>query len=103
MSSTNSRRRHIPLGERLEAAERIRGASTTVEEMAAAYGVEPTEVQRWLASAERPMTVADVLASPEERRLTWRAQRLVEMIAASDALISLLTDMWTARKQATGA
>ena len=43
MSSTNFRRRHIPLGERLEAAERIRAGRASLEEVAAAHGVDAAD------------------------------------------------------------
>jgi homogentisate 1,2-dioxygenase len=98
MSSNIFRRRHVPLGERLDAAERIRAGEITLEEVAASHGIEPAEVERWLASEERPMTVADVLATPEERRLTRRAEQLVRLIASSDALIGALTELLVARR-----
>jgi precorrin-6B methylase 1 len=98
MSSNIYRRRHIPLGEKLDAAETIRAGDMTLEEVATSYGVAPDEVGRWLASKERPMTVAEVLSTPDERRLTHRAEQLVDLIAASDALITMLTEMLTARR-----
>jgi transposase-like protein len=89
-SSTSQRRRHVPLGARLEAAERIRAGEIAVADACRELGVEAGEVERWVASGERPVSVAEVLASPAERRLTRRAERLVALIAAADALIAEL-------------
>jgi hypothetical protein len=89
---TSTRRRHIPLGERLDAAESIRAGRLDVLTAAMKLGVPPEEIERWVASRERPVTVAEVLASPSELRLTRRAERLVELIAAADTLIRSLTD-----------
>jgi hypothetical protein len=76
----------------------VREGDMTLQEVATSYGVEPDEVERWLASEDRPMTVADVLATPEERRLTQRAEQLVGLIAASDVLIGTLTEILVARR-----
>jgi len=54
--------------------------------------VERAEVERWVASDERPISIADVVASPEERRLAARAEALVELIAAADELIRRLNE-----------
>jgi hypothetical protein len=89
---TSTRRRHIPLGERLEAAEHIRAGRMDVLATAMKMGVPPEEIERWVASRERPVTVAEVLASPAELRLTRRAERLVALIATADTMIRLLTD-----------
>ena len=91
-ASTSNRRRHVSLGARLEIAERIRAGVLTAGDAALELGVECAEVERWVASAERPVSVADVLASPEERRLTRRAEALVELIASADALIRELQE-----------
>jgi hypothetical protein len=90
--TTSARPRHVPLGRRLEAAERVRSGSWTIDEAAGALGVAPGDVERWVASGERAVNVADILASPQERRLTRRAERLVHLIAAADGLIRRLND-----------
>jgi hypothetical protein len=90
--STSTRRRHVPLGARLDAAERIRAGLLDVDGACRDFGVAPEEIARWVASDERPVSVADVLASPAERRLTRRAERLVALIAAADALIQELNE-----------
>ena len=92
-ASISNRRRHIPLGARLEAAERIRAGTLDVQGAARELGADPAEVERWLASGERPVSVAEILASPDERRLARRAEALVELIAAADALIGRLNGM----------
>ncbi|HZZ92929.1 MAG TPA: hypothetical protein VFE23_10215 [Usitatibacter sp.] len=86
------RARHVPLGQRLEAAERIRAGTWSTGEAAHALGVAAQDVERWVASGERPVNVADILASPQERRLTRRAEHLVDLIAAADELIRRLND-----------
>jgi len=91
-SQTSTRRRHIPLGERLDAAEHVRSGRMDVLTAAMKLGVPPDEIERWVASRERPVTVAEVISSPAEIRLTRRAERLVALIAAADAMIGRLTD-----------
>jgi hypothetical protein len=90
--SISTRRRHIPLGARLDAAERIRAGLLDVEGACRDFGVAADEVERWVASDERPVSVAELLASPAERRLVRRAERLVALIAAADALIRELNE-----------
>ena len=87
----NSSRRHIHLGTRLEAAESIRRGVTTPEQTAQRLGVPASEVRSWVASGERPVTFEEVLVSPEARRLTRRAERLVELIAQAEVTIRALT------------
>lgn len=91
-ASTSNRRRHIPLGARLEAAERVRAGLAVCDDVARELGVDGTEVERWVASDERPVSIADVIASPAERRLTRRAEALVRLIARSDELIQRLNE-----------
>ena len=91
-ASISNRRRHIPLGARLEAAERVRAGALGLDDVAQELGVDRAEVERWVASGERPVSIADVVASPEERRLARRAEALVELIAAADALIRRLNE-----------
>ena len=91
-ASISNRRRHVPLGARLEAAERIRAGALALDDAARDLGVDRAEVERWVASDERPVCIADVIASPEERRLARRAEALVELIALSDELIRRLNE-----------
>jgi hypothetical protein len=97
----NNHRKHIHLGTRLEVAESIRRGETTPEQAAQNLGVAPGEVRRWVASGERPVTFEEVLVSPEARRLTRRAERLVALIAQADATIRLLTHRLVGGKRAT--
>jgi len=84
--------RHIHLGTRLEVAESIRRHRSTPEEAAQALGVPVGEVLAWVESSERPVSIDEVLVSPEAQRLTRRAQRLVALIAHADAVIRELTE-----------
>ena len=76
---------HVHLGTRLEVAESIRRHRSTPEEAAQALGVPVGEVMEWVASDERPVSIDEVLVSPD-------AQRLVALIAQADAAIRELTD-----------
>ena len=79
------------MGTRLEVAERVRRGLVDAAEAARSLGVDEGEVARWVASGERPMSLDDVFAPPEARRLTRRAQRLVALITSCDATIRSLT------------
>jgi hypothetical protein len=87
----NSPRRHIHLGTRLEVAEKVRRGELAVRAAADALGVPEAEVARWVESADRPMTIDEVVVTPEARRLTRRAQRLVALISDADAAIREMT------------
>lgn len=91
-NSHASHHRHVHLGTRLEVAESIRRHRATPEEAAQALGVPVREVLEWVASGERPVSIDEVLVSPDAQRLTRRAQRLVALIARADAAIRELTD-----------
>ena len=88
----NRQRKHIHLGTRLEVAQSIRRNDLTAEEAARELGVPPSEVLGWVASGERPITFDEAIVSPDARRLTRRAQRLVALIAAADAAVRALTE-----------
>jgi hypothetical protein len=94
MGNTNrsARKRHVHLGERLEAIQRIRRGGLTVEEAAAIYGTEADEVKRWLEiyPDERPLSLDEVVRSPDVVRLTRRTQRLADLIATSESTIRML-------------
>ena len=49
---TSMRRRHIPLGERLDAAQEIRAGRLGVLTAAMRLGVPSEEIERWVASAD---------------------------------------------------
>lgn len=87
----NSPRRHIHLGARLEAAEKVRRGEMTARDAALAIGVTESEVLLWVASGERALSFDDVLVSPDVQRLTRRAQRLVALISEADNAIRSLT------------
>ena len=95
----NSTRRHIHLGTRLEVAESVRRGETTPELAAQRLDVPASEVRRWVASDERPVTFEEVLVSPEARRLTRRAERLVELIAQAEVTIRTLTQQLVGGKR----
>jgi hypothetical protein len=104
MSSMNnaSQQRHVHLGTRLEVAESIRRHRTTAEEAARSLGVPVSEVMKWVESGERPVSIDDVLVSPDAQRLTRRAERLVALIAEADAAIRALTERMTRGPRAAG-
>jgi hypothetical protein len=91
----NSPRKHIHLGTRLEAADRVRRGEITAADAARALGVSEGDVLEWVASGERPVSFDDVLVSPDAQRLTRRAQRLVVLIAEADSAIRALTQRLT--------
>ena len=97
MANTNrsAKPRHVHLGERLEAIERIRRGELDVEGAALRWGVEPDEIRRWLEmhAGDRPLTLEEVVQSPDVVRLTKRAQRLAELIATSESTIRMLHSM----------
>jgi hypothetical protein len=85
--TTHSRRpRHVHLGERLAAIERIRRGRHTPEEAAAEAGVPVEEVMRWLEvhGEDRIMRVDEVAEPEEVRNLTQRLQMLVDMIGSAE-------------------
>jgi hypothetical protein len=97
MEHTNrtARPRHVHLGERLEVIERIRRGALGIDEAARRCGVAREEVARWLEmhAKDRPLTLEEVVHSPDVVRLTRRAQRLAELIATSESMIRTLHRM----------
>ena len=89
------RRRHVHLGDRLEVLERIRGGQVTPEQAAGELGVPAEEVHLWLQvhADDRIVALDDTRVSPEVRRLSRRAERLVELIANADLTIRVLNRM----------
>lgn len=94
-TNSNARARHVHLGERLDIVDRIRRGELDVEGAARRCGVHGDEVRRWLElhSNERPVTLEEVVQSPDVVRLTRRAQRLAELIATSESTIRTLHSM----------
>ena len=92
---TNKRRRHIHLGDRLEVIERIRASQITAEQAASELGVSAEEVHLWMQvhADDRIVALDDTRVSPEVRRLSKRAERLVGLIANADLTIRILNRM----------
>jgi hypothetical protein len=86
-------RRHVHLGERLEAIERIRAGELSLGQAACGLGVTPADVLHWMNihADERTVRVAEVLVPAHVLRLTRRAQRLADLIAEADLMIRVLS------------
>ena len=89
------RRRHVHLGERLDAIARIRAGSANPREVALELNVDTADVLRWMQvhAEERNMTLDEVRVPPDVQRLSRRAERLVELIASADTTIRVLNRM----------
>ena len=92
-----NKRRHIHLGERLGTIEAIREGRLTVEQAAASFDGPAEEIRAWMQmhSGDRIFTLDEARVSPEALRLSRRAERLVELIAAADLTIRVLNRMLT--------
>ena len=90
-----SKRRHVHLGDRLEAIERIRSGSATAEQVSGEFEVTLDEVHLWMQvhGQDRIVRLEDARVSPEVRRLSRRAERLVSLIAGADQTIRMLNRM----------
>jgi hypothetical protein len=93
--TSTSKRRHVHLGERLEVIERIRAGQTNPEEAAEEIGVSAEQVHVWMQihADERIVALDDTRISPEVRRLSRRAELLVELIASEELTIRILSRM----------
>jgi len=91
----NKRRRHVHLGERLDAIQRIRAKDATPEQLAAEFGVPAEEVHQWMQvhGDDRIVSLDETRVQPEVRRLSRRAERLVALIANADVTIRVLNRM----------
>jgi transposase-like protein len=91
----NRRRRHVHLGERLDAIARIRAGEASPEQVAAEFEVLPEEVHQWVQvhGDDRIVSLDETRVLPEVRRLSRRAERLVELIANADVTIRVLNRM----------
>lgn len=85
-------RRHVHLGERLDAIERIRRGELSLGEAAGELGVTPAVVLHWMNihADDRTVRVEEVLVPRDVQRLTRRAQRLVALITEADSTIRVL-------------
>jgi hypothetical protein len=81
--------RHVHLGERLEAIERIRCGELSLGQAAAGLGVTPAQVLHWMNihADDRTVRIEEVVVPADVQRLTRRAQRLVALIAEADSII----------------
>jgi hypothetical protein len=100
-----NKRRHIHLGERLGAIEAIRSGRLTAGEAAAGFDLPVEEIHAWMRmhSGDRIFTLDEARVSPEALRLSKRAERLVELIAAADLTIRVLNRMLTDTATPRGA
>ena len=88
-----TRARHVHLGERLDAIERIRAGHLTPEQAADELDVPPAAIHEWMAlhANDRIYSIEEARVSPEVMRLSKRAQRLVELIETADDTIRALS------------
>jgi hypothetical protein len=86
-------RRHVHLGERLEAIERIRKGELSLGQAAMQLGVTPAAVLNWMNihADDRAMSIDEVLVPADVQRLTRRAQRLAALISRADSTIRVLS------------
>ncbi len=102
-------RRHVHLGERLDAIETIRRGELSLGQAAAQLGVTPAQVLHWMNihADDRAVRVEDVVVPADVQRLTRRAQRLVALISAADSTIRVLnrqlSDAAPSRRRAQAA
>jgi len=91
-SNPDSRPRHVHLGDRLEALERIRRGVLSPRQAAAELGVEVADVVRWMEihANDRIVRVDDLVTPDRARELATRAQRLLDLICAAEASIRSL-------------
>jgi hypothetical protein len=89
------RRRHVHLGERLDAIARIRLGSATPRQVGLELNVDTADVLRWMEihAGQANMTLDEVRVPPDVLRLSRRAERLVELIATADVTIRVLNRM----------
>jgi hypothetical protein len=80
-------RRHVHLGERLDAIARVRRGES-IEEVAVDLGVAAEDVEAWCAAlAGERVHSLEVMPhgdSPERMRLVRRARRLADLVAESE-------------------
>jgi transposase-like protein len=90
---TNRRRtRHVHLGDRLRAVERIRAGETTVEACARELELQPGVIREWLAryGADRPTSIGEIVRGSERSLLERRVARLRECLATTERELTRL-------------
>ena len=101
--------RHVHLGERLDAIERIRRGELSLGQAAAELGVTPALVLHWMNihADDRTVRIEEVLVPPRVQSLTRRAQRLLALISEADSTIRVLnrqlSDSTPSRRRALAA
>jgi hypothetical protein len=80
-------RRHVHLGERLEAVARVRGGEA-MQDVAVDIGVAAEDLHAWVAAlaGDRVHTIEELRHgdSPERMKLVKRARRLADLVAESE-------------------
>ena len=94
-ANPDRRARRLNLGERLAVIERIRRGAQSPEQAAEEIGVSGAEVLRWMEvhADDRIVRVDDVWVPPDVKRLTLRAQRLLDLIDMADSDIRALVQL----------
>ena len=82
------RRKHVHLGERLEAIDRIREGHAGVDDVAREMGVSSAEVRDWQHrhSGDRTVSLSEIRQpqTPEEARLAARVHLLARLVASAE-------------------
>jgi hypothetical protein len=91
----DKRARRLNLGERLAVIETIRRGTRSPEQAAEECGVTGAEVLRWMEihADDRILRVDDVWVPADVKRLTLRAQRLLDLIDTADSDIRALVHL----------
>lgn len=89
-----NRHKHVHLGERLEAIDRIREGAAGIDQVAREMGVSAGVVRDWQRhhAGDRMVSLAEIRhpQSPEESRLATRVQLLARLVADADRELRLL-------------
>ena len=93
--SRPARERHVHLGTRLAAIERIRRGELTCEDAATELEVPVEHVYKWLElhAEERPISIDEIVMRPDVLRLARRVERLAELIAMSESTLRTLNQL----------
>jgi hypothetical protein len=104
MHPDQSKRRHIPLGERLTVLEKIRRGEATIAWMSSQLAVPQAQIMEWLRTHkdEEWTCVSDVLSGGQVAGdLQRRARRLLQLVDDADVELRLLHQRLFAVIQAT--
>ena len=84
--ASSRRPRHSHLGVRLQAVERIRAGSATVEQCARDLELEPEVIREWLARHrdDRATSIGEIMQGSERFVLERRVERLRECLARTE-------------------